>query len=363
MAENLNYKEIPIASTRISVCYNGQESNCDKYGRLYEWDVAVEVCPEGWHLPNASDWNILKNYVGTNPGTKLKAASTDWGESKGTDNYGFGALPGGILRTASKESYDFVDKDIAGYWWTSSEMNDNQANRVKMDTLAGVDVGRGTDLVYTDHWVYEGDKLHKLSVRCILGSSSSASIAYENLVDERDNKTYRTVKIGRKKWMAENLNHEAENSQCYDNKESNCGKYGRLYNWTTAKTVCPKGWGLPTSSEWNALISYVGAVPGRKLKAKNDIWGSDYGTNIYGFGALPGGILRTASKESYEFTDMGIAGYWWTSSEMNDNQANRAMMDRGDGINVGRGPDLVYIDHWVYEGEKPHKLSVRCVED
>jgi len=138
--------------------------------------------------------------------------------------------------------------------------------------------------------------------------------------DERDNKTYKTVKLDKQIWMAENLNYNATDSKCYENQESNCQRYGRLYNWGTAKSACPKGWHLPSDAEWENLVQFVGCgcceVAGNMLKASNG-WNnyegkSGNGENKFGFSALPGG----SGTPNGDFYSVGNYGYWWGRSTM-----------------------------------------------
>jgi len=144
-------------------------------------------------------------------------------------------------------------------------------------------------------------------------------IEYAYFTDKRDSKIYKTVAIGSLTWFAENLNYKAGNSWCYDNDEYNCTKYGRLYDWNTARVVCPSGWHLPSRAEWNDMISTIGgSAVGKKLKSK-DGWNiiGRIGTDEYGFSALPGG-RRFASGN---FRLIGEAGNWWTSTECSSLEA------------------------------------------
>jgi uncharacterized protein (TIGR02145 family) len=166
-----------------------------------------------------------------------------------------------------------------------------------------------------------------------------------------DNYTYTggTVTIGGKVWMAENLNRATANSKCYDNDASNCAKYGRLYNWSDAKSACPAGWHLPSDAEWTALTDAVGgaSTAGTKLKATSGWYNDGNGTDQYGFSALPGGYGNSGGS----FVDAGNFGNWWSATENNANSAWFRFMDYYN-ENVIRNN---YYKSYLY--------SVRCVQN
>ena len=113
----------------------------------------------------------------------------------------------------------------------------------------------------------------------------------------------------------------------YDNDASNGATYGALYNGHAVKTgnLCPAGWHVPKNEEWRELFDYLSAnrhklgTRGDALKAKFG-WNSWYyaegtGNDDYGFSALPGG----ARPNFGTFEDIGYRGYWWSSTEYDDN--------------------------------------------
>ncbi|MDR2581110.1 MAG: fibrobacter succinogenes major paralogous domain-containing protein [Fibromonadaceae bacterium] len=180
--------------------------------------------------------------------------------------------------------------------------------------------------------------------------------------DERDGQKYVYVTIGEQIWMAENLNYNAAGSMCYDNLESNCDIYGRLYDWDTAMNgaassnanpsgvqgVCPDGWHLPGDAEWTVLTSYAedtwGRDSGDRLKTSSG-WNPDYGADAFGFSALPGGRGRDGS-----FDYVGSNGSWWSTTESNASVAWYRSM--------GSSSDVSW-----FSGDKASQFSVRCVKD
>jgi len=187
----------------------------------------------------------------------------------------------------------------------------------------------------------------KASPASVVAPAATSTVSRFN--DSRDNKTYKMVKIGTQTWMAENLNYNASGSKCYDNQESSCQKYGRLYNWSTAKTACPKGWHLPSKDEYGKLDNFVGGADtaGKLLKATSGWNSNGNGTDKFSFSALPGGSGYSGGYFYY----VGNYGYWWSASEYNSDGA------------YGRRMGYDYESVRWYYGGKGDLYSVRCVHD
>jgi uncharacterized protein (TIGR02145 family) len=162
MAENLNYP-----ASEGSWCYENQGKNCTVYGRLYNWEAAQHVCPEGWRLPSDDEWKKLEMGIGlsqadangigprgVNTGGKLKEnGRLLWRDpNTGASNeYEFNALPGGFR----SDDGVFYSVGYAGYWWCSTDTNTISA--------------WGRDLHHTHSSINRNlnSKKYAFSIRCI----------------------------------------------------------------------------------------------------------------------------------------------------------------------------------------------------
>jgi len=182
--------------------------------------------------------------------------------------------------------------------------------------------------------------------------------------DSRDGQKYKTVTIGNQVWMAENLRFKVGDSWCYKNSDENCKKYGRLYDWNTAKTACPSGWHLPSNEEWDGLGSEDDNdnVTSKKLRTKSG-WNAPKGqngngTDDYGFSALPGGQRMSVGG----FCCAGNEGNWWGAGENGSAYLFKFYFGGGAGGNYREPLECDYCDGFTFD-EEGTGFSVRCVKD
>jgi len=121
-------------------CYNDNESYCDEYGGLYQWDEAMQyvtsqgaqgICPDGWHIPTDGEWDELVGYLGGSgvAGGKMKEAGyAHWNSPNtgATNSSGFTGLPGG-RRGYSSGSFGHLGN--YGRFWSSTESGGSTAWR------------------------------------------------------------------------------------------------------------------------------------------------------------------------------------------------------------------------------------------
>ena len=349
MAKNLDV-EVPG-----SYCYGDDKAACKKYGRLYTWAAAMKfsdeylqvsardsvrrihkgICPNGWHIPSIYDFDRLNAFIqdiddAVGVGTNLKARDV-WPETEnsmpGENGFGFKALPSGYR----PDMMSFVGMDSLTGFWSTAEKDSVTAFywslRHDSDDLLRDSVG----------------KIAAFPVRCLMDPPGIDEI-YDStaLYDSRDENRYKTVEIGGKRWMAENLRFAAPGSFCYEDKDIRCRSYGRLYPWHVAmrlpddfitnpvegaiavehQGICPSGWHVPSLAEWNKMLADIVAMGKGSVAAALKIregWvrGGAPISEASGFNAIPAG----ARYNDGEFMELGTSAYFWEASGGGDTGA------------------------------------------
>jgi len=217
-------------------------------------------------------------------------------------------------------------------------------------------------------------------------------ITLAGTVTDIDGNVYSIIKIGTQTWMAENLEvthyrngtniqYPGSSSSGWQNNTAGAyawinndifwkDVYGALYNWhavNNSNGLCPSGWHVPSDAEFTQLTSFISGGTtngGDQLKSCRQVssplggecntnvhprWNYSiyaYGTDEYGFSALPGGSRATDGQ----FYTLGY-GLWWSCTAYNPTTAWRRSMN--------------YSTSSVYTGyvEKANGYSVRCVRD
>ncbi|WP_290766429.1 FISUMP domain-containing protein [Fibrobacter sp. UBA4297] len=251
------------------------------------------------------------------------------------------------------------------------------------DRLVGFDC---SEKIEGETKMYQADSAnYKWKMLCSKGSwnkverSLSDDARVGSITDARDGEIYKTVYVGKYKWMAEHLrfrylaktddldsssfcdSYECENigrryiwsaaidSTALARNSKNCG-CGALCEWTGfVQGICPKGWHIPTMDEIESLLK-VGNVPYSLYALDNtDIDGyrtgkiSPYITDVFGF-----------SMKTY-----GYEGSIW-STHVNKDEKYNVTVSIGELVDVFTvNLDSAYIQpYWT-----GYSNYIRCVED
>ena len=425
MAENLNYSGHSMGE---SFCFNLDTAFCNLYGRLYSRDAALNssscsfrgrcelgnrqiqgVCPSGWHIPSYAEADSLINFV-SGKATALRSAK-GWVTDvvPGTDDYGLSIVASGaIWPNNSRTDFKLIGK-YEELWVYEPSTNSTYLSFNYDDDSVDID-GFTTFPIHIpvrcisnkvpassssakSSSSFSSSSVSSSSVSSSSMSSSSeessssfdkavlfnSSTSYGEMMDGRDGKTYKTVNVGGKTWMAENLDFADSakfsilegNSRCYDDDPGECVVSGRLYsreaalndsrctcyNGTCPSTtgvvqgVCPDGWHIPSKSEAEQLINSVGGNTfGNKLKSSYG-WNAGYvGTNEFGTSFTGTGVYRRQTGY-VEFKGKGAYTDVWIFNGSEPNGLYYLMIQ-------GRGTVAVF-DEAEYDPFYP----VRCVKN
>ncbi len=237
---------------------------------------------------------------------------------------------------------------------------------------------------------------------------SACSKEEKSTVVDWEGNEYKTKNYGGTWWMVENLRttranngqniwvssdddaHSYTTPYCYfvNDDEKDLKKRGCLYNWSAAQQVCPEGWHLPTTADYEALTTYMRSVKKygykgnsnaiAKAMAAKTVWakcdsagtpGNGYkgaggaigpfvvvvddvnipSNNASGFNAMPVGYYTPLINNC--FGKYSIEANFWLADEVDNNNA------RIFGL-VYNEPDVVECD-----ADKSFGCSVRCVKN
>ena len=191
-------------------------------------------------------------------------------------------------------------------------------------------------------------------------------------MNDKEGKSYKTLKVGKQLWMAENLNTATSGSSCYNSNPDNCDKFGRLYEWADISTACPDGWHVPSVKD---LWIYKQHPLSPRITA-DSLWqdgiseltysGTIYTTTtVAGLEILPVGIKNASG--GYEFMNR-VGGMWFSDenggygyAEAYGNTRNQSWTtdtptDEFTDIGTNKHPS-------AYRVSKSYAFPIRCVKD
>lgn len=131
-----------------------------EYGKLYNYYAVIDprgLAPEGWHIPNNTEWNNMIDYLGGSSlaGDKLKEAGSLHWISNNTGNnlscwFGFG----GGARNLNGSWSGIISVGHIGFWWS-------------VDWAYYILYPQNSTVGYGGNFPYEVQKRPGVSIRCV----------------------------------------------------------------------------------------------------------------------------------------------------------------------------------------------------
>jgi len=194
------------------------------------------------------------------------------------------------------------------------------------------------------------------------GNISSGAGTESTPVLDIDGNVYQTIQIGTQVWMRENLRTTrysygksiAPNDTTYNytTNADTIKNYGRLYSYfaiTDTSNVCPNGWHVPSTPDWDSLLVFVGGpywqrdsiITGLRLM-DNNYWSvPTKANNASGFSGRAAGQAMQSAQ--WFFSGIGTEANWWGQF------GSVIKLDSGGGVAIGAG-------------NPSNAFSVRCVK-
>ncbi|MBR6125043.1 hypothetical protein IKQ19_15865 [Candidatus Saccharibacteria bacterium] len=163
-------------------------------------------------------------------------------------------------------------------------------------------------------------------IEAVSSSSAKANWAYLNPAISYGEmqiylETYKTVTIGSRTWMAEDMYDLGTKCRGYSSKKYSIK--GCLFSWEDAMSICPKGWHLPDSADFAELKSLH--FDSQRLASR--IWKEEYvtydgeektfyGSDDYGFSAVPVGYTTETGLILNTLEGEGSQALFWTSKKV-----------------------------------------------
>ncbi|MEM7107336.1 MAG: FISUMP domain-containing protein [Bacteroidota bacterium] len=185
-------------------------------------------------------------------------------------------------------------------------------------SIDGTNFGTNRDFAVTD-----STESYTVTVRDAFGcTATSAAVppaAIKSYTDDRDDQTYRVVRIGDQVWLSENFAFKPAVDTlffCTDDDPVNCDVYGRLYKWEEARDIVPEGWQLPTKADFEELVSAVGGESDAVDRLRQGLFKS---------------LLAGSRFPDGDYNVPGEITFYWSSSEstMDEEAADCLEVDRG----------------------------------